>query len=182
MNRINIPLTPSLQKEIGPEVSDRRPAARNGRGFGAAADSLGSVLREKVGLPLACYLHDPMSPSSVQVVQRYFPSFSISGVVGASDHDEIFDKCFGSWLSGQPGADEEELTILLGEEIQAAMDPLAAKGDIWTAGKEHWVKERWARVRTGLLVRYQKARDQPRSSSNKPPEPPPWNKGRRPSW
>jgi hypothetical protein len=84
-----VPLLPSL----GASASDCPSSGRNKEGFGnAVGPSSRTILHHKVGLPLACYLHHDSSS-----IPPYFPSFSVEGVIGVDDHDEIFEKRFDAW-------------------------------------------------------------------------------------
>jgi hypothetical protein len=155
----SIRLTPALQKEIGASVSDRPSSARDRDGFIHAVNCNRSVLHHKVGLPLACYLHE----SSIERIQPYYnlPTSSavVEGVGASDDHDEIFEKCFDSWLPEKRRgvASEKDLTKRLAGDVQSALN---SRGEnIWAAVDEHWVKEGRTRGYIDLLVRCRKANE-----------------------
>jgi hypothetical protein len=155
----SVRLTPALQKEIGASASDRPSSARDRDGFIHAVNCNRSVLHHKVGLPLACYLHE----SSIERIQPYynFPSLSavVEGVGVSDDHDEIFEKCFDSWLPEKRRgvASEKDLTKRLARDVQSTLN--SRGGNVWAAVDEHWVKEGRTRRYIDFLVRCRKANE-----------------------
>jgi hypothetical protein len=116
------------------------------------------VLHHRVGLPLACYLHN--GGSSVDDVRPYFPNFSAQHVL-PDDHDGVFEKRFGQWIGGS----EKAFTKGLAEDIGASF---LASPRAWSVEHDIHVREGRTRGSVDVLVQCRRDNEQGGSAAEAP--------------